>query len=271
MGNIFSKAKTAKDDGIEDDYLGGSYTFDSDIYEASIKACYMREAASSKAMSVNFLLDVNGKELRQQIWVSNRNGDFTYKDKKTKKDKNLPGYNMMNSVALLVLGMELGDLEVEERTMKIYDVDAKKEIPQAVNCFVELHDKDVLVAVQKQVIDKTKKNDSTNEYEPTGETREVNEIIKFFAPEKRVTISEVSEFIKGLGGDFDEIVADGDLLKGISKMPEGSDGYAEAWLDKNQGSVYNKAKGASDKGKSFGDTKKSGGGSSKGSSNLFDD
>jgi hypothetical protein len=271
MSNIFSGKKSVKNEKVEDDYLGGGGVLPTDIYQGKIKVAYMQKAANSNAMSIVLLVDVNGKELRSQTWVSNRNGDVTYKDKKTGEEKNLPGFNQMNSLFMLILGKELGDADVEELTVKLYDFEAKKELPQSVECFSELHGEAVTIAVQEQIVDKTEKNDSTGDYEPTGETRNVNEIIKFFAADKMVTISEVAEFIKSLGGNFDEVLADGDLLKAISKMDDEAGNYADKWLEKNKGQPYDKSTGKKAEGKSFGGGSGLSGGGSKSKASLFDD
>lgn len=270
MSNIFAGKKSVKSDVVEEDFVGGGGVLDTDIYTGTIKTAYIQKAANSDAQSVILLIDVNGKELRSQTWVTNRAGEVTYTDKKTKEEKNLPGFNQINSLSMLLLGKEMGDLDVEELTVKLYDFDAKKELPQAVNCFTELHGEEVTMAVQRQTVDKTKQNNNTGDYEPTGETRDVNEVIKFFAPEKIVTISEVAEFIKSLGGSFDDVLSDGDLLKAISKMENASGDYATVWLEKNKGQTYDKSTGKKTEGKAFGGSSDAGEKKSK-ASDLFDD
>lgn len=274
MSNIFSKKKPAKTAEVEDDFLGGGGVLDTDIYPAVIKYAYVGKAANSDARNLTLCLKVDGKtEVTKQIWMTNRNGDVTYKDKKTGEEKNLPGFNQVNSLCMLLCSKEVGDMDVEEKTLNLYDFDAKKELPQAVYCFVDLHGQNLQVAIQRQTVDKTEKNESTGDYEPTGETRDVNEFIKFFPEDRLVTISEVAHFIKSLGGDFEEVLSDGDLTKAINKMEDDGD-YAHKWVEKNRGETYDKSTGKKE-GKSFGGgkSKSSGGGSSekKSKSDLFDD
>lgn len=271
MTNIFAGKKTAKNDGVETDFIGGGGVLDTDIYTAKIKAAYIGKAASSEAKNVTLILDVNGREVRSQIWVSNRNGDVTYKDKNTKEDKNLPGFNQINSLCLLVAGKPMGEMDVEELVVKIYDFDVKREVPQSVQCFKELHGETINVAIQRQTVDKTAKNDASGEYEPTGETRDQNEVVKFFAADKLVTISEVAEFIKSLGESFDDVVDNGHLLKAMSKMGDEAGNYADKWLERNKGQVYDKSTGKKAEGKAFAGGAKSASNESKKKSSLFDD
>ena len=252
MSNIFAGKKSVSTDKVEDDFMGGGGALDTDVYTAKIKTAYIGKASASEARNVTLLMDVNGREVRQQIWVSNRSGEVTYKDKKTKEDRNLPGFSQINSLCMLVCSKEMGDMDVEELTVNIYDFDAKKELPQAVDCFTELHGETIQIALQRQTVDKTAKNDSTGGYEPTGEVRDQNEVVKFFPEDKLVTISEVAEYIKSLGGNFDEVLADGDMGKAIANMPDDAGAYAEKWLERNRGQTYDKSTGkGSTEGKSF--------------------
>lgn len=272
MSNIFAGKQTAKaDTGVETDFIGGGGPLDTDIYLAKIKAAYIGKAAASEAKNVTLILDVNGREVRSQIWVSNRTGDVTYRDKKTNEDKNLPGFNQINSLCLLTAGKPLGEMDVEELVVKIYDYDAKKELPQAVECFAELHGESINIALQRQTVDKTAKNDATGTYDATGETRDQNEIVKFFAADKLVTISEVEEFIKSLGESFTDVVDNGHLIKAMKKMGDQSGNYADKWLDRNKGQIYDKSTGKKAEGKAFAGASAGGSTGAAKKASLFDD
>lgn len=272
--NAFAKLKTAsKDTGVEEDFMGGGGVLDTDIYNVKIKTAYIGKASSSEARNITLLMDYKGREVRSQIWVSNKKGEVTYQDKTSKEDKNLPGFNQINSLCLLVAGKSLGEMEIEELTVKLYDYDTKKEIPQAVECLTALHGEMINIALQRQTVDKTAKNDATGDYEATGETRDQNEVVKFFAADKLVTISEVAEFIKSLGGNFDDEVENGNLLKAISKMGDEAGNYADKWLERNKGQTYDKSTGKKAEGKAFAGkaANTNGGGTEKKKSSLFDD
>ena len=270
MGNIFSNKKSVKGQGVEDDFLGGGGAVDTDIYKGTIKYVYIGKSSSSEARNATISIKLdNGKEVTRSIWMTNGKGEVTYKDKKTGELRNLPGYNQVNSLAMLLASKEVGDLDVEEKTLSIYDYDAKKEIPTAVDCFTELHGEELHVAIQRQTVDKTKKNESTGNYDPTGETYDVNEFVKFFPVSGLVTISEIEQFVKSLGGDFDDVLKDGDLDKAISKM-EDDGAYATKWLEANRGQTWDRSTGKSNEGKSFNEGS-SGGGEKKKSASLFDD
>ena len=273
MGNIFANKKPAATAEVEDDFLGGGGgVLPTDIYPAEIKYAYIGKAQNSDARNMTICLKVNGNfEITRSIWITNRKGDVTYVDKKTKEDKNLPGYNQVNGLCMLVASKEIGDMDVEEKTLSLYDYESQREVPQAVDCFTELHGQKIQVAIQEQIVDKTAKNDNTGEYEPTGETRNTNEFVKFFPEDKLVTISEVAHYVKSLGGDFADVLEEGHIGKAINKMEDGD--YAAKWLEKNRNEVYDKSTKKKAEGKAFGGgaAKSSGGGEKKSKADLFDD
>lgn len=281
--NIFAGAKTAKDDsGIEDDFIRTGGALETDIYPAVIKAMFNRGSTKSKAMSIIVMLDIGGKEVMSQTWVTNGDGGVTYKDKKDgDKPKNLPGFNQMNTLALLVTGKSLGELAVEERTLKLWDGQAKAEVNQVVDCYTELHGEKVMVALQKQIVDKEELIPGSNPpaYRPTGQTREVNEVVKYFPEGKMVTISEIAHYVKSVGESFDDLVEAGKLLKVINKVPDEAGNYADKWLKQNKGQTWDRSKaggtgGAKSEGQSFGDkggSSEAKASSAKKASSLFDD
>ena len=63
-------------DGLEQsqDRLGGFTLQESDIYLATIKAFYAGKADSG-AMNITVIADLNGKEYRETIYITNKKGD----------------------------------------------------------------------------------------------------------------------------------------------------------------------------------------------------
>lgn len=251
MANRFSNVEAASGE-VEADFTGGGGIFDTDLYKATIKAAYEIPSTKSKSVSMNLLLDIDGREYREQIWMCNGQGGVTYKDKKSGELKNLPGYNQVNSLFMLVLGKEIGQADVEELTLKLYDHVAKAEVPKAVDCYTELHGQEIYVAIQRQTVDKTK-DDGNGNYVPTGETRDENEVVKFLPASRQVTMSEVNMHIKSLGGTLTEVLENEEMDAVLESMPDEMGSYISTWLENNKGQTRNRAKGAGKaEGKSFG-------------------
>jgi hypothetical protein len=188
-------------DGLEEakDYLGGGGTFDAGAHDAVIKLAYAG-VSSGGAKSLTLCFDMGGREYRETMYVTSgtAKGCVNYyhpKGDKTKKMP-LPGFTAANDLALLSTGKPLSDQEIEEKVVKLYDFDAKAEVPTKVQAAVSMHGLPVTLGLIKQIVDKRKKNDSTGEYEPSGETREENVIDKVFHTETGKTVSEFTDKVE---------------------------------------------------------------------------
>lgn len=223
----------------EKDVLGGGGVLDTNVYPMKVKVAYFTSAASG-AVAINLQGDVDGKEVRQQFWVLSGN-DKGNKNTYTKDGKEyyLPSFLTANSLALLTVGKELSQLDVEKKVIKLYDFDAKEERPTEVDVLVELTGQMIQAGIQKQTVDKNEKGDD-GKYYPTGETREINEVVKFFRYDDGLTVPEIE--------------------KGVTEAK-----FKDDWVAKWAGKVINKAKGNKDGAKSGLPS----GGAKTGTSSLF--
>lgn len=223
----------------EKDVLGGGGVLDTNVYPMRVKVAYFTTAASG-AVAINLQGDVDGKEVRQQFWVLSGN-DKGNKNTYTKDGKEyyLPSFLTANSLALLTVGKELSQLDVEKKVIKLYDFEAKEERPTEVDVLVELTGQMIQAGIQKQTVDKTEKGDD-GKYYPTGETREINEVVKFFRYDDGLTVPEIE--------------------KGVTEAK-----FKDDWVGKWAGKVINKAKGNKDGAKSGLPS----GGAKTGTSSLF--
>ena len=273
--NPFASKKAVASETVEEDFIGGNGTISTDIYAGKLKMMYLtvsKKGATACNLVMSLMVGGKAQERTFQIYTTNKDGDVTYK--KEGEVHNLPGFQQVNGMCMTLLSKQLGELETEDRTVKIYDFEQKKEIPQSVPTFPELEDLEISVAVQEQEDDINDLVDGS--YVPTGKTRKQNEIIKIFSPHLNVTLSEVAQFIQSLGGTFDAVLGDGQLVDAYKKMAEAENSdelcaYANKWLEKNRGECYDKSKGkgAKGSGKSFGGGSGSGGGEKKEKPSLF--
>lgn len=221
--NAFAQHST---EGLEKekDVLGGGGTVPSDIYKMTIEMAYVVHAAASKSMGVSFILKLpDGRTVRETVYVLNRQGENTYTDKQDKTKKHLlPGWQTVDSMCMMSTGLGLTDQDMEKKSVMIYDFDQRKDVPKEVDVLVGLLGQEVGAAVLEQTVDKTKQNESTKVYEPTGETRDENTVDKFFHAD---TMRTTSECIEGI----EEAV------------------FAPKWLEKNQNKKKDKSKGKAGK------------------------
>lgn len=199
----------------EDRVGGGSgWLRDTDIYTFTIKALYAGKSTSSNAQSVTGIFtDDDGKEYRETFWITDGQGRNYYmvkdKDKKeTGKKAPLPGFAIVNDIVMIATDKPLSEQETEEKTVKVYDPDAKQELPKAVPMLVEALGKKVALAVYRQLENKSKKNDSTGKYEPIAEDREINLAEKALFPQFKATVREVEVALENNGTVTDDAIVD---------------------------------------------------------------
>jgi hypothetical protein len=179
-------ANLAIDDGVKvaedkDTLGGGNKVFESGLHRFKIGMAYVDKSKGGAMGLFLTLVAEDESELKQTLWMTSGDAKGN-KPYYTKDNENfpLPGFSQANSLAALTTGKEMKDQDLEEKLIKLYNFEAKAEIPTKVQVCMELLGKEVIAGVIKQLVDKTKKDDSTGDYAATGETREENEIDKFF-------------------------------------------------------------------------------------------
>lgn len=220
--SIFDRFKN-NDVKVEEtkDVLGGGGVRETDVYEMTIAMAFI-DYAKSEAMSVTLVTkDAAGNQFRTTQWVSSgkAKGHKNYYTDRNGNNHFLPGYALVNDICLLTTDKGLEEAEVETKAVGIYNFETRTEEPQEREVLIDLIGEKVFLAVEKQVVDKTEQNDATGDYEPTGETREINEVIKAFHADHEVTVSEAKA--------------------GVTEPT-----FINAWRDKYKGVTRNKAKGA---------------------------
>lgn len=184
---------------VERDTVGGASLLDSNVYGAEITMAYMQKSPEKNGRGgalgvfLTFKTD-DGKQVRQTIYITS-GVDKGCKPTYTNKDGEelyLPGYQMMNSLTCLTIGKELHeDMEEEIKAVKIYNFEAKTEVATKVPVLTELIGQKVKIGVVKQTVSKKKLEGGV--YVVTGETKDENEVIKFFRYEDNMTVSEILE------------------------------------------------------------------------------
>ena len=217
--SLFASIQNANIQTKEEDVLGGSRTVPSNVYPAGIKLAYLDAAASGAICVVfDFAMLVNGKERnhKETIYISNKNKEFTYKDKQSGEDKPLPGFITVDSICKAVTGKSITELSTEKKMVKVYDYDQKAEVPQEKEVLMDLIRGKLELGIIETIVDKNVKTD--NGYVPSGETREQNELSKVFNEDGLTQLEKES---------------------GATEAK-----FKAAWLEQYAGKKINKAKGA---------------------------
>ena len=109
-------------------------------------------------------------------------------------------------------------MDTESKVIKLYNYEAKAELPTKVDMLADLIGQEVIMGLIRQTVDKNVK-DAAGAYQPTGETRDENEVDKFFRAKDRMTTAEI-------------------------RAQAETAGFIDTWDAKFTGTVKNKAKGA---------------------------
>jgi len=213
---------TIKEQG---DSLGGGFVLDSGVYDMVVDMAYINLSAGGAYGLVCVFKSAEGKTLKQTFWMTGgtAKGQLNYYVDKDGNKQYLPGFSQANALALLTVGKEIAECEPEKKMVKAYNPDLKKEVPTEKDVLTEMIGQPIKLGVIKQIVDKTTKApDGT--YQPTGETREENDIDKIFHAETGCTVTE--------------------LRNGQTEA-----GFLPKWEEKWKGEVKNRAKGVKDAGK----------------------
>lgn len=187
MTNLFGNAATElQGSEKEKDVLGGRSLLQTNVYEGTLDVAYITKSTGG-ASAFNLVVDIDGKKVRETIYVTNREGGVTY----TKDGKKfpLPGYSLINALCKLTVGKEIPQLEFEKKLVKVYDWDQKKEMPKEVDVAVELTSKAVKLGIELHHENKRVKDQAGN-YVPTADVRDFNTITRVFHPTTNQTAAE---------------------------------------------------------------------------------
>ncbi|WP_370242942.1 hypothetical protein [Marisediminitalea sp.] len=213
--------KTKDSISVDQDRVGGRRILDTDVYGLTIELAYLTlSAKNAYALNIQAKTE-DGATVNQQFWMTSNEDKGcknTYVDNNG-DEQYLPGFQMANTLALLTAGCEIAEVETAEKTINLYNPELKKEAPTKVTMFMGMLGKQVKAGIQRQTVDKRVKNEA-GQYVPSGETVDVNEIVKFFRYRDDLTVNEI-----------------------LAQAEEAA--FIKVWLDQNKGNVINKAKGAS--------------------------
>lgn len=212
--------KDVNDDEIESsgDYVGGSYTVPSDIYEGVVDVVYFTEVDSGAVMG-NIIIKVDNDGKEQTITQS---GVIKSKEGKVYSERNgnkyfLPFYDLINDLTLFTTERTLKESSkyIQEKLIKRWSKEEGEAVEQETDVLTSVIGKPVRVVISLNKRFKQVKN-SFGKYEDTDKEIMENNIQKFVS-DKGFTVNE--------------------LKKGVSE-PE----YLPAWLEANKDKVIDRTK-----------------------------
>lgn len=220
--SLLKNLKTDSSIAGEKDSLGGGFLFDSNIYNFIITMAYLKESdGGALGIFVTLKDKASGKDLRVSQYMTSgkaKGQKNTYQDKDG-NEQYLPGFLFANSLAELSTGFPINELDTDEKVINIYNSQAKAEVPTKMPVITAMLNQEINAGVLRQLVNKQIKGDDGNYVDdPSGATREINEIDKFFcAKDKFLNMTSA------------EIRAKSDVAK-----------FADDWKKKWEGQVQNR-------------------------------
>ncbi len=190
--SLLNAVKTDDSIANETDFAGGSGLLETALYPMDVSMAWL-EKKPSGALFMNLTLKSDdGREYKEGLCLASGDakGNKNYYETQNGDRKYLPGFNHANSLALLACKKELSELATDEKVIGIYNFDAGKEVMTKVEVVTDLIGQRIIAGIQKQIVDKQAKGDD-GKYHNTGETRETNEIDKFFRESDKMTTAEI--------------------------------------------------------------------------------
>lgn len=173
------------------DVLGGGGLFESAIVKFRIAAAYAGKS-SGGARNVTLELREKGtdRNYRETVYVTSgtAKGGKPYYERNGEKHF-LPGYEVMDAICMMTTNKGIADQTIEQKTLKIWDSEAKAEIPQEVPVLVDLTGKEINLGILKLRRNNSKK-DGNGEYQDTNEERFENVIDRVFHEPSMKTMTE---------------------------------------------------------------------------------
>lgn len=198
------------------DRLGGVRVIPTDIYTGKIKLAYAG-AYKSNAQFIGLIFEHDGEEFKANVLIADKTGKNYFLNKQDNSKKvPLPGFTIMDDICVMLTDKPLCEQDTEEKTIKVYDFEAKAEVPKSAHVLVDLLDKEISLGIieilkYKQVEDKS----NPGHYVDTAEEVRENEIDKVYHTETKLTVVEAR-----------------------NDKTEGE--FWDAWLAKNKGVVRDK-------------------------------
>lgn len=209
----------------EKDQIATGGPVETGLYKGVIRLAYL-EKSSKGALAFNVHVELEGGRMyREALYLTggDAKGNKNYYETQNGDRKYLPGFLIANSMAVHTTGKTIDKLETEEKVIKLYDFDAKKELPAKRQVIMEMINQPIALGIFQI---RENKGDPQNDYKPTNEERFINQINKVFDAETLATTTEKEadadpEFYKTWESKYDSLI---DRFKPVEGAPAAKQG-----------------------------------------------
>ena len=169
-----------------------SFSIDSGVYPVTIDLAYLVESKGGSTMlNIHFKEDpFGGFTVKERLILTSghaKGKKNTYTDSDGVKHL-LPGMSHADSIAKLTCGKGFGQLmpSVEKKMVKLWNFDAKAEIPTEVDVVMDLMGKKLQVGILK--VEENKRRNEGGNWVDTNEKKDKNELDRVFNEDGQTAI-----------------------------------------------------------------------------------
>ena len=154
--NLGGEGVKTQEDRVTD--AGGKYISETGKYDVIVKKAYM-DISASGALCFNMTVQTEDeKEMSITEYISNAKKEVFYTDKKDGTKKYMPSYVRMKNVDFLLTKKLQETPRTEKKLIKVWNTEAKKEVPTEKDMLVEWVGKPLTILVTKTKEFKQTKN-----------------------------------------------------------------------------------------------------------------
>lgn len=199
MAKFLKNAKRSKKAVKGEDRVGFT-SIESGIVDGVVEQAYADQNPNSGATSLFVTFKIGGITVRaKECFVSgNAKGNQTFYTKDG-MDYDLPGFSWAEALCLLTTGDNIMDADWQEKKVKIYDYDKKKDVKVLKDVPVDMVGSKIKLGIIVTHNDTPKRDGKNrpmyknNKAVPSGKYYVSNEVDKFFDPDTCATVVEIRE------------------------------------------------------------------------------
>ena len=181
---------------------GGGFILPTGLYPMVIETAYLDKTESGAMMMHVHLKRKDGGNQVYRFHNCIVSGDAKGNKPTYFKDgKNypLPGYTQMDQICQIAGGIKLSQIDPEKKLVKLWDFNAKAEVPREVPVVTQIVGQEILAGIRLRRENKRANNNGT--WTDTNEAREFNELDKVFYPDgftitEKAAEAEKAEFVE---------------------------------------------------------------------------
>jgi hypothetical protein len=215
---IFDNLEQTNDAKQQAEKVGGNFISKTGKYDGIVRMAYAVPSKSSDSIGIRVIIDTDSGEIQETVYISYQDGKTYKTNDKGEKIENF-GFTKMKRLNYLLTGNN-SIPNTEKKTIKIYDYDAKKDVPKEMDVITEWIKKPITVLAV--AVKEFKQKNVNGTYVDTDEVKNKMDIKAYvdFETGKTATEKENGEDAEYIKKWLDKYTSDYVIDKTNGKKPK---------------------------------------------------